>query len=53
MGVLHLCSIKNIFYDKMDLRLSFFDVVIFSLLKAGFQKSAATFPIQSKTTAAR
>ena len=25
-GVLHLFSIKNIFYDKMDLSLFYFDV---------------------------
>ena len=27
-GVLHSLSIKNIFYDKMDLRLFYFDVAI-------------------------
>ena len=27
--VLHSFSIKNIFYDKMDLRLFYFDVAIF------------------------
>ena len=27
-GVLHSFSIKNIFYDKMDLRLFYFDVAI-------------------------
>ena len=27
MGVLHSFSIKNIFYDKMDLRLFYLDVV--------------------------
>ena len=26
MGALHSFSIKNIFYDKMDLRLFYFDV---------------------------
>ena len=26
MGVLHSFSIKNIFYDKIDLRLFYFDV---------------------------
>ena len=26
MGVLHSFSIKNIFYDKMDFRLFYFDV---------------------------
>ena len=26
MGVLHSFSIKNIFYDKMDVRLFYFDV---------------------------
>ena len=26
MGVLHSFSIKNIFFDKMELRLSYFDV---------------------------
>ena len=28
MGVLHSFSIKNIFYDKMDLRLFYFDEAI-------------------------
>ena len=28
IGVLHSFSIKNIFYDKMDLRLFYFDVAI-------------------------
>ena len=28
MGVLHSFSIKNIFYDTIDLRLFYFDVVI-------------------------
>ena len=28
MGALHSFSIKNIFYDKMDLRLSYFDIAI-------------------------
>ena len=27
-GVLHLFSIKNIFYDKMDSRVFYFDVTI-------------------------
>ena len=29
MGVLHLFSINNIFYDKMDLRLFYFHVTIY------------------------
>ena len=29
MGVLHSFSIKNIFYDKMDLRLFYFHVTIY------------------------
>ena len=29
MGVLHSFSIKNIFYDKMDLRHFYFDVAIY------------------------
>ena len=29
MNVRHSFSIKNIFYDKMDLRLFYFDVVIY------------------------
>ena len=29
MGVLHSFSIKNIVYDKTDLRLFYFDVAIF------------------------
>ena len=29
IGVLHLFSIKNIFYDKMELRLFYFDEVIY------------------------
>ena len=29
MGVLHSFFIKNIFYDKMDLRLFYFDVAMF------------------------
>ena len=28
-GYLHSLSIKNIFYDKMDLRLFYFDVAVF------------------------
>ena len=28
IGILHSFSIKNIFYDKIDLRLFYFDVVI-------------------------
>ena len=28
MGVLHSFSIKNVFYDKMDLRPFYFDVTI-------------------------
>ena len=28
MGVLHSFSIKNIFYDKMDLKLFYFDVTM-------------------------
>ena len=28
MGVLHIFSIENIFYDKMDLRLFYFCVLI-------------------------
>ena len=28
-GVLHSFSIKSIFYDKMDLRLFYFDVAIY------------------------
>ena len=28
MGALHLFSIKNIFYDKMNLRLFYFDKAI-------------------------
>ena len=32
MGVLHSFSIKNNFYDKMDLRLFYFHVTIWSLL---------------------
>ena len=31
MGALHLFSIKNIFYDKVDLRLFYFDVVIYDM----------------------
>ena len=30
MGVLHSFSIKNIFYDKMDLRVFYFDVANYS-----------------------
>ena len=30
MGVLHSFSIKNIFYNEVDLRLFYFDVVIYS-----------------------
>ena len=33
MGVLHSFSIKNIFYDKMGLRLSYFDKAIYSVTK--------------------
>ena len=33
MGVLHLFSIKNIFYDKMYLKLFYFDVAISALNK--------------------
>ena len=33
MGVLHSFSIKNIFYDKMDLRLFYFRMTIFSLMQ--------------------
>ena len=29
VGVLHSFSIKNIFYDKMDLRFFYFDVTIY------------------------
>ena len=36
MGVLHSFSIKNIFYDKMDLMLFYFDVVIW---RTTFQKA--------------
>ena len=32
MGVLHSFSIKNIFYDKMDLRLFYFDVAIYQMI---------------------
>ena len=31
VGVLHSFSIKNIFYDKMDLRLFYFHVMIYGL----------------------
>ena len=31
MGVLHSFSIKNIFYDKMDLRLFYFGVTIYTM----------------------
>ena len=31
MGVLHSFSIKNIVYDKTDLRLFYFDVAIFKM----------------------
>ena len=31
MGVLHSFSIKNIFYDKMELRLFYFDVAIYGM----------------------
>ena len=33
MGVLPSFSIKNIFYDKMGLRLSYFDKAIYSVTK--------------------
>ena len=33
IGDLHSFSIKNIFYDKMDLRLFYFDVTISQLLR--------------------
>ena len=29
MGVSQSCSIKNIFYDKMDLRLFYFHVMVY------------------------
>ena len=29
MGILHSFSLKNIFYDKMDLRLFYFHVTIY------------------------
>ena len=31
MGTLHLFSIKNIFYDKMNLRLFYFDKAIWKI----------------------
>ena len=34
MNVRHSFSIKNIFYDKMDLRLFYFDVVIYGTSEA-------------------
>ena len=38
MGVLYSFSVKNIFYDKMDLSLFYFDVANYnSLLKADFR----------------
>ena len=38
MGVLYSFSVKNIFYDEMDLSLFYFDVANYnSLLKADFR----------------
>ena len=42
MGVLHSFSIKNIFYDKMDLRLFYFDVAFLEICKIQFLEISIT-----------
>ena len=44
MGVLHSFSIKNIFYDKMDLRL-YFRVTIYTLTRVRFEMYKRSFEI--------
>ena len=42
MGVLHSFSIKNIFYDKMDLRLFYFRVTIYLYFMRRYQRVYGT-----------
>ena len=46
-GVLHSISIKNIVYNKMDLSLSYFDVVIFREFSPVYLHDAFDFSVRN------
>ena len=52
-GVLHSFSMKNIFYDKIDLRLFYFDVAIYWLQLHLLTKSNYLFKVNNINTRLR
>ena len=53
MGVLHSFSIKNIFHNKMDLRLLYFQVTIYPILIADAHEKQSMEIIRRSSTTIR